>query len=85
MVNDKHIEDLYDQQGRVEVTDYSKVVLIPFVEGLPIRYTLDGSEPTDKSALYTGPFSLNKSSYIRAKIEIPETDSVKVRLSSKTE
>lgn len=32
-----------------------------------IRYTLDGSEPTANSTLYTGPISLSESSVVRAK------------------
>jgi len=32
-----------------------------------IRYTLDGSEPNEKSPLYSGPISLNKSVTIKAK------------------
>ncbi|MCQ2333254.1 MAG: CotH kinase family protein [Paludibacteraceae bacterium] len=36
--------------------------------GAEIHYTLDGSEPTVKSALYTTPLSLTESSVVRAKI-----------------
>lgn len=33
-----------------------------------IRYTTDGSEPTEQSPLYTGPFDINESMTLRAKI-----------------
>lgn len=36
-------------------------------EGAEIRYTLDGSEPTTTSTLYTAPLSLTESSVVRAK------------------
>ncbi|QDU57683.1 CotH kinase family protein [Aeoliella mucimassa] len=32
-----------------------------------IRYTIDGSDPTEASYLYTGPFSMNRSRQIRAR------------------
>ena len=35
-------------------------------KGAPIRYTLDGSEPTSKSALYASPISVTKTTLIRA-------------------
>jgi len=68
----------------------SNIKLAPFVNGLPIRYTLDGSEPTERSELYTNPFTLapnNKALdknnwYLRAKIIIPETDSTHIKRSS---
>ena len=36
-------------------------------EGTIIRYTLDGSEPTDSSSVYTTPFTIMKTTTIRAK------------------
>jgi len=36
-----------------------------------LRYTLDGSEPTDASHLYTGPIALEKSARIRVKRFLP--------------
>jgi len=35
--------------------------------GATIRYTLDGTEPTGRSTLYVGPFSLEKPATVRAK------------------
>lgn len=35
--------------------------------GLPIHYTLDGSEPTGKSPRYTGPFPIQKTATVRAR------------------
>lgn len=42
---------MYDSAGSVEITARA---------GAAIRYTLDGSEPTEKSALYAGPISFSK-------------------------
>jgi hypothetical protein len=80
LINDQEIENFNDSNGRVEALENSIITLIPFVEGLPIRYTLDGSEPTGKSALYTGPITIRKKIYLRAKIEIPETDSTRIKV-----
>jgi alpha-L-fucosidase len=43
------------------------VVSLAASEGEEIRYTLDGSEPTAASALYTKPFALNKTATVKAK------------------
>ena len=37
------------------------------VNGLTIHYTIDGSEPTIESPLYTGPFRLKNSTQLKAK------------------
>lgn len=37
------------------------------ISGNTVRYTTDGSEPVDTSLLYTGPFSINSTSVIRAR------------------
>ena len=45
---------------------------------VPIRYTLDGSEPLATSALYEKPILLTNHCVIRASIVIPEGDSVRI-------
>lgn len=42
----------------IERYEYDTCRLVPSVEGVEIRYTLDGSEPTKESLLYTGPFHI---------------------------
>lgn len=56
----------------------SKVTLTPFSAGLPIFYTLDGSEPTIRSSRYTNAFTITNSVTIRASIIILEGDSVRI-------
>ena len=47
---------------------YSKVATIRTdMPGVDIYYTLDGSEPTLASTLYTKPFVINKSEYVKAR------------------
>lgn len=41
-------------------------VTLGTVDDAPVYYTLDGSEPTDKSTLYTGPIALTETSTIKA-------------------
>lgn len=90
-VNDKEIEG--DVAEIPQLAIYSNIKLVPFINGLPIRYTLDGTEPTEQSELYTGPFNLSTISktsqdsrwYLRAKIIIPETDSTSIKRSSGAE
>ncbi|MBQ6910818.1 MAG: GH92 family glycosyl hydrolase [Bacteroidales bacterium] len=45
----------------------AQITLSTRTEGAAIHYTLDGSEPTEESALYTGPFTLRESAPIRAR------------------
>jgi len=44
-----------------------KIELIAPVEGAEVRYTLDGSEPNESSALYKEPIQITKNSVIKAK------------------
>lgn len=54
-----------DMQGRF--TDTIDVTMTPFPADAEIRYTLDGSEPTNYSTLYTGPFTLDATTTIKAR------------------
>lgn len=47
--------------------DKTTVTLATVTEGAVIRYTLDGSEPTETSSLYEQPFELDKTTQIKAK------------------
>jgi len=49
--------------------------------GHEIRYTLDGSEPTDNSALYTGPFTVNASTVVKAATQLWDKDHYVSKLS----
>jgi len=60
---------------RTNITKSSKVELIPCYSGAPIRYTLDGTEPTSQSQLYTGPFIITNGLTLRTAIILPEPDS----------
>lgn len=80
LINNTELNNNLDSNGKVEVQAASQITLIPCIDTLPIRYTLDGSEPTERSKLYTTPFTINKSVYLRAKICIPETDSTRIRV-----
>ena len=63
---------------RVRIAGPSTVTLLPYLTGLPVRYTLDGSEPTAASVLYRRPFPVTNSVTLRAAIIIPEGDSVRI-------
>lgn len=63
---------------RVRINGPATVALLPFLSGLPVRYTLNGDEPTAVSDLYRKPISVTNSVVIRAAIIIPEGDSVRV-------
>lgn len=49
--------------------DSITVAILPSIAGAHIRYTIDGSVPTDSSTLYTNPLVISKTTIIRA-IEI---------------
>ena len=44
-----------------------KITLSSEKPGVEIRYTLDGTEPTEKSALYKKPFVISKTTMVKAK------------------
>ena len=47
--------------------DKTTIVLATTTQGATIRYTLDGSEPTEQSPLYEKPFDLDKTTQVKAK------------------
>ena len=62
----KHILDIEEKF----TTDTEKgVIRVEFktLDGCPIHYTLDGSEPTKESALYTSPIEVNSCCTLKAK------------------
>lgn len=77
-----HITDIYDVKGynyakhifdltaAVTSSPKDKALSITFtiVDDAPIRYTLDGSEPTMDSNVYDGPVSITESCTIKAKV-----------------
>lgn len=48
-------------------TDKTTIVLTTTTQGAVVRYTLDGSEPTEQSLLYENPFDLDKTTQVKAK------------------
>ncbi|MDE5848876.1 MAG: chitobiase/beta-hexosaminidase C-terminal domain-containing protein [Muribaculaceae bacterium] len=50
-----------------EDTDNNAVVISCATEGAVIRYTTDGSEPTEESSIYQGPLSVENGTTVRAK------------------
>lgn len=47
--------------------DGAAVVELSTFDNAPVYYTLDGSEPTDRSQLYTEPFTINQTATIKAR------------------
>lgn len=56
----------FSPAGGTVFSDTLTVTLTPGRAGLPIRYTLDGTEPTLSSPLYTSPITLTRTTTIRA-------------------
>ncbi|MBR4190501.1 MAG: chitobiase/beta-hexosaminidase C-terminal domain-containing protein [Kiritimatiellae bacterium] len=56
----------FSPAGGTVFTGSLTVTLTPGRTGLPVRYTLDGSEPTLSSPLYDGPIVLTRTTTIRA-------------------
>ena len=46
---------------------YDKAVSVTITSSVPVHYTLDGSIPTEKSRLYSGPITVQKTSVVRAR------------------
>lgn len=65
---------VFDIQGGLHSDTLRHVIVanLRAIDGAPIHYTLDGSEPTEASTLYTGPFDIDHSCTIKARIFRPE-------------
>jgi hypothetical protein len=62
-------------------TDDVDVTMTSATPGVEIRYTLDGTDPTPQSQLYTGPVKLTKSTRVKARAYRPGVTSNPVQLS----
>ena len=56
----------YDQSFSLQITQAEGSSPLP--EGVPIRYTLDGSEPTRQSTLYVQPITISGTTILRAAV-----------------
>jgi hypothetical protein len=63
---------------RVSIRGPSQIRLSSPLGPLPIRYTLDGTEPTAASQLYRTPILVTNACLLRAAIVIPEGDSIQI-------
>jgi len=63
----------------VDIRGPSQIRLVCSLGNLPVRYTLDGKEPTAMSALYKTLVLVTNACMLRAAVVIPEGDSVKLR------
>ena len=65
-------EPVFSEKGRVLTSSGSISLTLSLPEGSPegtvIRYTTDGTEPTQSSNLYQSPFTINSNRVIRAKL-----------------
>ncbi|MDE6529025.1 MAG: family 20 glycosylhydrolase, partial [Muribaculaceae bacterium] len=59
---------LFDVQASLRSDAERRCIVAEFstIDDAPVHYTLDGSEPTEKSPRYTGPVELSKTSVIKA-------------------
>lgn len=76
------LADGIETNGVVVMTKPMTVRIISYEKSARVHYTLDGSEPTEKSRVYTGPFPVGRSAYLRMYVDGLETDSVRFRLIS---
>ncbi len=62
-----YIPSIEGLSNKIAFTDSAIVELTKPLEGLDIFYTLDGTEPTKKSLLYSAPFVVNKNGKIKVR------------------
>ncbi len=62
----KHILDI-EEKFTTDTEKGAIVIEFKTLDNLPIYYTLDGSEPTEKSTLYSSPIEIKESCTIKAK------------------
>ena len=72
VVKDLLGEPIFSEKGCIFTTSGTHSLTLSLPEGTPsgaeIRYTIDGSEPTKTSALYTSPITFSTNFIVRAKI-----------------
>ena len=65
-------DPVFSQKGRVFTTNQTITLTLSLPddapEGTQIRYSLDGSEPTERSPKYTNPLTFNSTRVVRAKL-----------------
>ena len=64
-----YAKHLFEVLAKIYVDTESNSVMVNMstIDNLPIYYTLDGSEPTTESALYTGPVAIKETCTFKAK------------------
>ncbi|MBR2301624.1 MAG: family 20 glycosylhydrolase, partial [Bacteroidaceae bacterium] len=64
-----YAKHLFEVLAKIYVDTESNSVMVDMstIDNLPIYYTLDGSEPTTESALYTGPVAIKETCTFKAK------------------
>ena len=62
-------------------TGSQEITMRTETDGVEIRYTLDGSEPTPRSTLYDGPFTIDADATILARAYRPDIESNPIHLS----
>ena len=65
---------IFDVRGSVSVEDNQVLVHLEAQGDTPVRYTMDGNEPTEESALYEGPVAITGSCTFTAKAFRPGMD-----------
>lgn len=64
--------NLYDPAGGLFIDEEPEVKIESVTEGAEIRYTLNGSTPTQTSELYAQPFTISESAVVKAKAFLGE-------------